>query len=203
MFDLRKEVRRYEGILKKEFPRNCPVCAKVMETGYLTGILTKWVQRDIKKRPLVDPVLMPDMRFHRYMWAMSIMPGYECASCGLLVAKYNPKHRCRAVPLVEPHKKLDCCPYCNREMKKGRIYSARGTWWIERIGKWGFARGRKIMIEPLPWWRFVGIAARLCNECGIVFCKYEDLTLRNRVKLLMFFTALILSLLIVLFMVGE
>jgi hypothetical protein len=203
VFDWRREVSRYENILRNEFPMECPVCDKPMETGYLTGILTKWVQKDLVKRPFVDPVLMPDMRFHRYAWAMSIMPGYNCRKCGLLAAKYNPKHRGIAVHEVEKRKKLDFCPYCNRELKRGRIYSARGTWWIERIGKWGFARGKKIMIEPLPWWRFVGVIARRCTGCGVVFCKYEDLTTRIRLKLIAFLMAIILPLLMLIFLFAE
>ena len=131
------------------------------------------------------------------------MPGYDCVNCGLLLAKYNPKHRGMTVSMVESSKKLDCCPYCNREMKKGRICSARGTWWCERIGKWGFLRGRKIMIEPLPWWRIVGVASRRCTECGIIFCRYEDLTMGNRLKLIAFLTAIILPLLMLIFFFAE
>ena len=203
MFDYRKMVWRYERILKKEFSRKCPVCGKEMESGYLAGLLTKWAQKGLKRHPSGDTTLM---RFNRYIWPWrigSLMPGYNCLDCGLIIAKYNLHHKYNPITRRKITKKLEDCPYCFKKLKAGRIYSARGTWWLERIGKWGNFKGRKMMIEPLSFWRIVGIPARLCDDCGIVLCKYEDQTWRNRVILAVFFASVIFTLLVILFIFGQ
>ena len=185
MFDWRKEVRRYERILRREFQPECPVCNEKMRTGYLGGILIKWIQKGRKERQYVDPPLMPDKRFHRTIWSFSIMPTYECQKCGLIVAKYCLKHRGHEISLKEKVGKLTYCPYCNREMAGGRIYGMRGIWWFEKIGWLGFMRGRRMMVEPFPWLKIRGVATRRCNECGVMFSRYTPQTLNYFVKFIL------------------
>lgn len=68
------------------------------------------------------------------------------------------------------------CPYCNEEMKKGLIQSARPIFWGEKKHKISFkVRGRKEFSISDGFWNGATAEAYHCLKCKKVIIDMEEL----------------------------